>query len=547
MVADIVPGSGSADILGLRVANDILFFNADDDTHGMELWVTDGSAAGTRMLADINPGPGSSLPASKTVLGNLLLFSADDGTGRALWVSDGTTAGTRKVKAVNPGFTASSLTPLATLNERVYFFASDALWVTDGTEAGTVKVADVRGRRPGVAGARLFFEGWTAATGWELWVSDGTTGGTRPVTEIAPGTKDAFSTNLTNFGFAPFGDRVLFIATDGVHGRELWISDGMAAGTRMIRDLVPGSAGMYDAGATFVLAFNGRAYFTGYDDAHGWELWSTDGTSDGTALFADITPGPEWSVAQPLLVLNGKLFFIHRSNGIGGYLGSTDGTAAGTRLLDAPLGQGFRAIGDRIYFTGDTAGAGREPWITDGTAAGTRMIANLAPDAVPSSDPRALTPGSTLLYFFARDGFLDAESNSAEHSLWRSDGTAAGTFKPREPGQHSPAITAVGNLLLFREGTQWMLSDGTVAGTKPADAFLRRFGLEPQVGALFPFGETLFATVNGKLWKTTAAPNAPAVQLGAPGASGMIESSGQYVFYSGAHDTQHDVSLWTTD
>jgi tyrosinase len=37
-------------------------FDGDDGTTGRELWVTDGSTAGTTLLKDINPGPGDSSP-----------------------------------------------------------------------------------------------------------------------------------------------------------------------------------------------------------------------------------------------------------------------------------------------------------------------------------------------------------------------------------------------------------------------------------------------------------------------------------------------------
>ena len=61
----------------------------------MKLWQSDGTAAGTTLLDDINPGSGSSFPSFLAVSGGNLYFVADDGTnGRELWKSDGTTAGT---------------------------------------------------------------------------------------------------------------------------------------------------------------------------------------------------------------------------------------------------------------------------------------------------------------------------------------------------------------------------------------------------------------------------------------------------------------------
>jgi ELWxxDGT repeat protein len=61
------------------------------------------ASSGPKLARDINPS-GSSYPDYLTNVGGTLFFAADDGThGNELWRSDGTGAGTRLVKDINPG------------------------------------------------------------------------------------------------------------------------------------------------------------------------------------------------------------------------------------------------------------------------------------------------------------------------------------------------------------------------------------------------------------------------------------------------------------
>ncbi|HSS52561.1 MAG TPA: ELWxxDGT repeat protein [Thermoanaerobaculia bacterium] len=103
-----------------------LFFAASDATHGAELWVTDGSPAGTRMVRDIQPGAPSSAPDWLAAAGNRVFFAADDGvSGRELWVSDGTAEGTRLVWDLNPGLLSSSPYGLTVAGGYLFFGADD--------------------------------------------------------------------------------------------------------------------------------------------------------------------------------------------------------------------------------------------------------------------------------------------------------------------------------------------------------------------------------------------------------------------------------------
>ena len=163
MIADIAPttttdedgavvGASSNPKLITRLGKDV-FFSAHDETHGTELWTSDGTSPGTRLVKDVSTEDAADAgPASLTAVGPLLLFSADDGThGRELWRSDGTSDGTWMVKDVASCESGRDSRPrsLTALGERLYFAADDGihgteLWVSDGTAEGTRLVKDIR-------------------------------------------------------------------------------------------------------------------------------------------------------------------------------------------------------------------------------------------------------------------------------------------------------------------------------------------------------------------------------------------------------------------
>jgi ELWxxDGT repeat protein len=118
----------------LTPIGDRLLFVGQEPEHGVELWVTDGTAEGTRRLRDLQPGPGSSNPNGLTALGSRVFFTADGGTnGRELWESDGTPRGTRRLTDIAPGgFSASPFDgygfynlPSFTLANGLLFFGAD--------------------------------------------------------------------------------------------------------------------------------------------------------------------------------------------------------------------------------------------------------------------------------------------------------------------------------------------------------------------------------------------------------------------------------------
>ena len=91
--------------------NGKFIYEAHTTAEGIEMWVTDGTVSGTQLLKDINPGPANGIPVFfglsqniVTVIGTKLYFLANDGVnGEELWVTDGTIAGTHMVKDINVG------------------------------------------------------------------------------------------------------------------------------------------------------------------------------------------------------------------------------------------------------------------------------------------------------------------------------------------------------------------------------------------------------------------------------------------------------------
>src|SRR4029077_6296011 len=114
LVQDINPGNlNSNPKFFTQVNGSLVFFSADDGTHGRELWAGNGTAAGT-FLVDINPGTGGSDPRLLTNVNGTLFFSANDGThGVELWESNGAAAGTFLVKDITPGANGGYPTGLA--------------------------------------------------------------------------------------------------------------------------------------------------------------------------------------------------------------------------------------------------------------------------------------------------------------------------------------------------------------------------------------------------------------------------------------------------
>ncbi|MGH2862073.1 MAG: ELWxxDGT repeat protein [Solirubrobacteraceae bacterium] len=436
-VKDINPGSGGSDPYDLTSFGGRLYFSADDGSHGYELWASDGTGAGTTLVSDINPGSPDSLPYHLTVADaqgrDVLYFSANDGThGDELWAYG--VAGL--IKDINPGSGGSDPSDLTTANDTLYFTADEgthgtALWTSDGTSSDTTLVSDISSNPANLTDVdgTLYFTAYDATDGTELWTSNGTTA--RLVEDINPGSGSSLPSGLTNAG-----GTLYFIADDGTHGPELWKSNGTAATTTLVADIHPGS---YGSDLSDLVNVNGTLYFSA-DDGLGYNLWKSDGTSAGTTSIGDIEPYGGSPLAW-LTNVGGTWFFVATDSAHGQELWRSDGTPAGTRLVkDINPGGGSSGpsyltnVNGALYFTADDGTHGRELWTTDGTAAGTTLVSDINPGSA-GSDPCCLTALDGTLYFSAADGTHGAELWSFRPTLTISrNGVGSGTVTSSTDG-----------------------------------------------------------------------------------------------------------------
>jgi ELWxxDGT repeat protein len=405
--------------LGTRV----VFSATDGDRlHGSEPWITDGSNAATRILADLEPGADSSFPQDFVELAGKSLFSAfTRAFGRELWISDGTEAGTTLLRDIYPGFSASA---------QPHSSSPDHLTV----------IGDV-----------VVFAATSPADGRELWVTDGTPAGTRQLANIHSGNDSSFPGSFTLFdGYA------YFPAMGASTGFELWRTDGRS--TNLVKDIVSGtnssSPGSLFAGPDYL-------YFSAFTSTYGTELWRTDGTSSGTVFIKDLRAGSSSGSPRDFARLGAAIYFIALADNAR-ELWKTDGTSAGTTMLQRlPSMSGLVALDGRLLFSGRTEEQGDELWSSDGTSAGTALLADLYPGCHGSMPEAISTIDGVTAWFVASDVAHGRE-------LWRVD--AAGVVSLARdfwPGPASGIEEARASTLGMLGGKLWVVADDGIKGEEP--------------------------------------------------------------------------------
>lgn len=592
--------------------NGTLFFRGHSVATGHELWQSNGTVAGTSIVRDLRAGAASSTISELVSFNGMLLFNANGD----LFRTNGTSAGTVRVKDL---FASASddVSMLEQVGNAVYFRAKSLstgfdLYRTNGTNAGTSKVQGITGAAisnlTNVAGRLYFTEGrndlWTTTPGEanaseifgdaifgqideltdvsgrlfftrgpQLFQSDGTPNGTTEVSGVTWFSYDLFNGNGT----------LLFSSGDGSTqgGAELWRSDGTPSGTFMVKDINPAFDEGYLFGSyprSFTNA-SGRIFFMASDSVEPESLWMTDGTNAGTINV-------ERGGAAHLTNVNGALMFFRETSGGGIQLHRlANGAASSVTVSRNGPGTGSSnpstpvvLNGQRYLFADDgVSGTELRRWRSNGTL---ETVAHITPGP-KGTIASQIVIANGLLYF-------SVMNPTSSHGLWRSDGTAAGTFRlsgVQVPALHSNQassgssvpFTNVNGTLYFTgidsSGTELWKTNGTVAGTItvkdifPGFSYSANYGSQPH--SSFPDNLTnlngtlyfsAFTKENGReLWKSdgTTAGTVLFADLFANDAdtdpeypqssnvSGITNRNGTLVFAARSSDTWH--RFWSSD
>jgi len=409
-----------------------IFFAGDDPYYGGEPWISDGTAAGSHLIANLaGDGAGSSRPRNFIAGADRLYFTADGDSGSAIWWTDGTASGTQSI--IHAG-TSDDLPPAAgVVGNTLYLRRSSQLTKTVGTTEALVH--DFRGDFLSAHigdsfafGDRLYF----FVDQGQLFVTDGTDAGTLQVMEA-----DYDVLPLISSAGQPY-----LIETFGT----LWAVGPTPRATHTIarvkEKLNHDSALLPFAGSFFY--FGSMGLFP--------HLWNFSGGANDATLVKVMPRGgfggdTGYGIDTGSANIGSALLFAWRGERFDEVqLWKTDGTADGTAqitefsVLYAGLLTPLVALGERVLFAVDNGRESFRPWVSDGTKGGTKILAEITP------------MGGSRFNFFVADGIAYFAANGG---LWQTDGTQEGTKAiAGVSGLTGTGFARVGNTLYFAAATK---------------------------------------------------------------------------------------------
>ncbi|MEY4927305.1 MAG: hypothetical protein RI894_1741, partial [Bacteroidota bacterium] len=327
---DIAPSGNFQTNNRYAVFNNQLFFDANDGIHGDEVWRTNGTSAGTNLVADISPNANGSFPQNFYIHQNKLYFTArTTATGTELYTTNGTASGTVLLSDLNPGTAGSS-----------------PLFITDSSTN------------------YLYFTAMTAAEGREIYRTDGTPTGTLRLRDTWAGTQSGI---LNNAPVCFVQQRLCFLSSYATSSNALWQTDGTSANTQALKRFDDNASSAQNN----FMPFGNKLLFSAVT-ATGVQLFQTEGTAAATSILHAFNL-PQYSSIDFKGEINGNLYMLVNQSSANSQLWKTDGTATGTVLVknlsgQDPIFRPFIMVNGKGLFNINSPTTGEEPWVTDGTA-----------------------------------------------------------------------------------------------------------------------------------------------------------------------------------
>ena len=384
-----------------------LFFTASTNDGQVELHTSNGLASGTAIVTNLS-GAVSSNPHELTVVGNTLFFAATGSDGQIeLYKYVGASDGAVLVRNLS-GLTSSDPRDLTAVGDKLYFSAllpsgERELFVSDGTSAGTLLVANLFSnlsadpRKLTAVNDELFFVATLVDGQAELHKYSPITG--LQVVRNVAGTVSGAPDELT-----VVGNRLFFTANINALERELYSSDGTLDGTVVVRNL-SGAASANPRGLT---AVNNTLFFAATLADGQVELHKSDGTLAGTVLVRNLNSNASANPSQ-LIARGGKLYFTATS-GAETELYTSDGTSAGTVIVRNLAGTASSnpsdlvVVGNDLFFTATTTTGERELHKSDGSLLGTVLVKNLSGSVSSTPTQLAAVSGQSIAPFSSGGG-----------------------------------------------------------------------------------------------------------------------------------------------
>ncbi|MFN8396568.1 MAG: hypothetical protein U0176_18225 [Bacteroidia bacterium] len=451
---DLWPG-GNEDVRDLVAFDGKFWFSANDSVHGRELWVSNGTVAGTHLYEDYNPGPADGIPGRGRIAttGHHLYWASDDGGiahGKEIRMTDGSNQSPTLLEQV-AGPQGHNTTSYAAAGNRVYMkdASINRILIVDSTGIDTLPTYTFQ-NYPQLPVTAAIGDTLLVVYDGFVYRIDGTYAGTYPLV-----TPQVFGAKIDLRGR---GDTAYF-AINQFGLSKLYRTDGSLNGTVQVNPFAgrPSSSKPH---------FLGRAahgvVFMADSPGNGRGLWRTDGTPAGTSMLINLIPwGGSITVIDSVMWQDNLYLSVEVPNS--GYrLLRTDGTSSGTQLLwsgtDFIPDSLYVDESSGVYFSGENLSGQQGVWHTDGTPNGTAFWA------------RAQVGGSymqTVIGHNAHWILIGVRNNTSQISIWACDRNAGGLHQVVQHQDvylgHSTSIHD--KILYFTNDNSWSGNLSTIYAT----------------------------------------------------------------------------------